>query len=58
MSKGTPSKRGGKKTHVKCRRCGKESYHAKKGYCASCGFGKSKRMRSYSWQGRVGDSRK
>lgn len=58
MTKGTPSNKGGKKTHVKCRRCGEESYHLKKGYCASCGFGRSKKMRSYAWQTRQGDSRK
>lgn len=58
MSKGTPSNQGGKKTHVTCRRCGNKAYHVKKGECASCGFGKSKKMRSYSWQTRTGDSRK
>ncbi|MBD3263138.1 50S ribosomal protein L37e [Candidatus Woesearchaeota archaeon] len=52
MTKGTPSKgkRSGKKTHVRCRRCGKHTYHARKGYCASCGFGKTKKMRKYNWQ--------
>lgn len=58
MSKGTPSRSGGKKTHVKCRRCGEKSYHIKRGVCASCGFGKSKKRRSYAWQTKVGDSRK
>ncbi|HVL48758.1 MAG TPA: 50S ribosomal protein L37e [Candidatus Thermoplasmatota archaeon] len=46
MSKGTPSlgKRNSK-THVRCRRCGRHSFHASKRYCAACGFGKSaKRM--------------
>lgn len=49
--KGTPSfgKRN-KKTHIRCRRCGKNSYNARKGYCAACGFGRSKRIRRYSWQ--------
>lgn len=49
--KGTPSfgKRN-KKTHIRCRRCGKNSYNARKGYCAACGFGRSKRIRTYSWQ--------
>ncbi len=53
---GTPSQ--GKKnitTHVKCRRCGEKSYHSKKKVCASCGFGKSKKRRSYKWQGKTGD---
>ncbi|HID72181.1 MAG TPA: 50S ribosomal protein L37e [Thermoplasmata archaeon] len=50
MSKGTPSfgKRN-KKTHILCRRCGKHSYHARKRYCASCGFGRSAKRRRYSW---------
>lgn len=56
MTSGTPSQ--GKKnttTHVKCRRCGEKSYHVKKGVCASCGFGKSAKRRSYAWQGKSGD---
>lgn len=50
--KGTPSfgKKSGKKNHIECRRCGETSYHKKKGECASCGFGKSSKRRSYSWQ--------
>jgi len=52
MTKGTPSK--GKKAkgtvHIMCRRCGRRSYHKKTSICSSCGYGKSKRMRSYSWQ--------
>jgi len=50
MSKGTPSfgKRN-KKLHVVCRRCGHKSYHVSKRVCAKCGFGKSKRIRSFSW---------
>ncbi|MFH1316466.1 MAG: 50S ribosomal protein L37e [Candidatus Woesearchaeota archaeon] len=52
MAKGTPSK--GKhnkgKTHIICRRCGKHTYHVRKKACSSCGFGKSSRQRSYSWQ--------
>lgn len=48
--KGTPSygKRN-KKTHITCRRCGKHAYHARKGVCASCGFGAVSRKRSYRW---------
>jgi large subunit ribosomal protein L37e len=38
-----------KKVHGKCRRCGKTSFHLQKGICASCGFGKSSRLRSYAW---------
>jgi large subunit ribosomal protein L37e len=54
---GTPSQ--GKKnttTHTKCRRCGEKSYHTKKKVCSSCGFGKSAKRRSYSWQGKTGDN--
>ncbi len=52
MTKGTPSfgKRGRRKTHIRCRRCGRHSYHVRKRYCAACGFGRSKRLRRYSWQ--------
>ncbi|RLG21541.1 50S ribosomal protein L37e [Methanosarcinales archaeon] len=50
MSKGTPSMKGGKKTHIRCRRCGRVSYHKRKKVCASCGFGRSARRRSYSWR--------
>ena len=40
--KGTPSMgRKNKKLHIKCRRCGKTSFHVRKKVCASCGFGKS-----------------
>ncbi|MCK5022725.1 MAG: 50S ribosomal protein L37e, partial [Candidatus Aenigmarchaeota archaeon] len=44
MSKGTPSfgKHQGK-THVLCRRCGRNSFHATHGECAACGFGYSKK---------------
>ncbi len=49
--KGTPSfgKRN-KKTHIRCRRCGKNSYNARKKSCSACGYGRSKRIRSYNWQ--------
>ncbi len=51
MSKGTPSfgKRQ-RKSHVVCRRCGKHSYHARDGVCSACGFGRSKRIKKFSWQ--------
>lgn len=50
--KGTPSmgKRNKGKSHIMCRRCGKRTYHKKKKVCASCGYGKSSKMRSYKWQ--------
>ena len=51
MGKGTPSfgKRSRGKTHIRCTRCGRHSYNVRKGYCAACGFGRSKKMRAYSW---------
>lgn len=52
MTKGTSSKgknsRG--KTHIVCRRCGRRSYHAAHKHCASCGFGRSPKMRGFVWQ--------
>jgi large subunit ribosomal protein L37e len=52
MTKGTPSmgKKSGKKTHIRCRRCGKRTYHVKKKRCSSCGYGKSSRLRKYNWR--------
>jgi len=46
MTKGTSSfgKRGRKTIHIKCRRCGNVSFHRRKGYCASCGFGRSSKL--------------
>jgi len=38
------------KTHIRCRRCGRHSYNIRKHYCAACGFGRSKKLRKYSWQ--------
>lgn len=43
-------KRSGKITHLHCRRCGKHAYHKRHKVCASCGYGKSARKRSYAWQ--------
>lgn len=39
----------GKVTHTRCRRCGKRTYHLSKRVCASCGYGKSAKLRSYNW---------
>ena len=51
MAKGTPSqgKHSSKKTHIRCRRCGKRTYHVRKKTCSSCGYGKSARIRKYKW---------
>jgi len=56
MSKGTPShgKKSGKKNMIRCRRCGRKTYHLGKKKCASCGYGSSARMRSYKWQKKIG----
>ena len=52
MTKGTPSegKKASARLHYKCRRCGNNSYHKKKGICAYCGFGSTAKIREYSWQ--------
>ncbi len=34
---------------IRCRRCGRTSYHLNKKKCSSCGFGKSSKLRSYNW---------
>ena len=49
MTKGTPSKKGGKTVHTICRRCGKHAFNIQKKVCAACGFGKSKKIRKYNW---------
>ena len=43
-------KKSGKKNFIRCKRCGKPTYHIRKKKCASCGYGKSKKLRKYSWQ--------
>lgn len=52
LGKGTPSfgKRSGKVVHIRCRRCGRRSYHVRKKRCAACGYGKTTTIRKYSWQ--------
>ncbi|MFB6076456.1 MAG: 50S ribosomal protein L37e [Candidatus Aenigmatarchaeota archaeon] len=51
MSKGTPSfGKHQKKTHTRCRRCGRFSYHIQKGYCSACGFGKTKKLKNENWK--------
>ena len=54
MTKGTPSRgnRSGKKTHIRCRRCGNRSYHVRHKKCAQCGF-PSARWRHYRWSRKV-----
>jgi len=52
MAKGTPSKgkKSKGKSHIRCRRCGKRSYHVKKKKCSSCGYGSSSKLRKFSWK--------
>jgi len=52
MTKGTPSKgkKSKKKTHIRCRRCGKPTFHVSKKKCSSCGYGSTSKLRKYSWQ--------
>ncbi|MBS3815064.1 MAG: 50S ribosomal protein L37e [Hadesarchaea archaeon] len=54
MSKGTAAKGKKKKTiHIRCRRCGNRSFNVKKGVCASCGFGRSSKIKDYNWQNKT-----
>jgi len=51
MAKGTPSYgKKNNKTHITCRRCGRHSYHVRDKKCSACGFGKTKKLRTYNWQ--------
>ncbi|MFH2020074.1 MAG: 50S ribosomal protein L37e [archaeon] len=49
--KGTYSmgKKSGKKTHIRCRRCGEPAYHRGHKKCSACGYGKSAKIRTYAW---------
>ncbi|MBI2576664.1 50S ribosomal protein L37e [Candidatus Woesearchaeota archaeon] len=42
-------RKSGKKNAIHCRRCGRRSFNLNQNACSSCGYGKSKRMRKYSW---------
>ncbi|UCH01998.1 MAG: 50S ribosomal protein L37e [Candidatus Bathyarchaeota archaeon] len=54
MTKGTASLGKKHKTRViNCRRCGRRSYHIRKKKCSACGFGRSSKIRRYSWQTKV-----
>lgn len=43
-------KKSGKDVHIRCRRCGKASYHKINRSCSSCGYGKYAKLRSYTWK--------
>ncbi|MEM3857359.1 MAG: 50S ribosomal protein L37e, partial [Thermoprotei archaeon] len=42
-------KRGRSKSHIRCRRCGRHSYSLRRHACSHCGFGRSKKLRTYAW---------
>ncbi len=51
MTRGTPSMgKRHKVVHIRCRRCGRRSYHAQDKVCAACGFGASARFNRYNWK--------
>ncbi|MBL11737.1 MAG: 50S ribosomal protein L37e [Euryarchaeota archaeon] len=53
MSKGTPSMgKRQKSTHIRCRRCGRHSFHKTKSICSSCGYGQTAKLRKYRWSKR------
>jgi large subunit ribosomal protein L37e len=57
MSKGTPSMGlRNKHSHIICRRCGKQSFHARHKVCSACGFGRSAKLRRYSWTKKAADN--
>ena len=50
MTKGTPSMgKKNKVSHIRCRRCGRASYNRQTRICAACGYGKTAKIRTYSW---------
>ena len=50
MAKGTPSfGKHNKVVHIRCRRCGRHSYHKRLEKCSACGFPRPK-MRKESWR--------
>ena len=51
MGKGTSSfGKHQRKTHIRCRRCGRHSYHIQKSKCSPCGFGKSPKLYKHAWK--------
>jgi len=51
LTKGTSSFGKRHKTRfIRCRRCGRRSYHVRHKVCSACGFGESSKIRQYSWQ--------
>ncbi|MCK5402542.1 50S ribosomal protein L37e [Candidatus Bathyarchaeota archaeon] len=53
MVKGTPSfGKHHKRRVISCRRCGRRSYHVRHKVCSACGYGRSSKIRRFSWQTR------
>ncbi|MEK6960122.1 MAG: 50S ribosomal protein L37e [Nanoarchaeota archaeon] len=52
MTKGTPSmgKMNKRRSHIYCRRCGGHAYHIHDKVCAKCGYGRSTKLRAFTWQ--------
>ena len=52
MAKGTAAqgKKSAGKNFIRCRRCGRASYHIRKKTCSKCGYGKTSKLRKYTWQ--------
>lgn len=51
MGKGTSAsgKHNKEGNHIRCRRCGRHSYHKKEKTCSACGFGRTATLRRYRW---------
>jgi large subunit ribosomal protein L37e len=47
-----------KQPHVRCRRCGKESYLKRKHYCSHCGYGLTAKIKAYSWNNKTVNGRR
>jgi large subunit ribosomal protein L37e len=50
--KGTASKglkRNKGRLHIRCRRCGRASYHKIKSVCSKCGYGNSAKLKRFNW---------
>lgn len=60
MTKGTHSKgkRAKGTTHIRCRRCGKHSYHRRKKVCAACGYGKSSKMKRKNFHAKKANNKR
>ncbi len=52
MSKGTPAQGKHQRiTHIRCKRCGRHSYHMQKQKCSACGYPRPKiRQEAWRWK--------